>query len=145
MQTAGLSAPFFVLRPQLAGPRPLEAIEDPGDPERHDHERMESAPSQPVEPRRNIGRDDRPTWWRGCLSGECGFRCRHGALGASTIRRAPVRATIDGGSRSQMKKRELGRGRARAYARTRSKNYAYQNWKAHRSGALRPGYLDNPA
>ena len=34
---------------------------------------------------------------------------------------------------------------AAAHARTRSKNYAYQNWKAHRSGALRPGYLDNPA
>jgi hypothetical protein len=26
----------------------------------------------------------------------------------------------------------------RAHARTRSKNYAYQNWKAHLSGALRP-------
>ena len=34
---------------------------------------------------------------------------------------------------------------AAAHARTRSKNYAYQDWKAHRSGALRPGYLDNPA
>jgi hypothetical protein len=34
---------------------------------------------------------------------------------------------------------------SRTRAHARSKNYAYQNWKAHRSGALRPGYLDNPA
>ena len=27
---------------------------------------------------------------------------------------------------------------SRAHARARSKNYAYQNWKAHLSGALRP-------
>jgi hypothetical protein len=27
---------------------------------------------------------------------------------------------------------------ASAHARARSKNYAYQNWKAHLSGALRP-------
>ena len=32
----------------------------------------------------------------------------------------------------------IGFAAAHARARARSKNYAYQNWKAHLSGALRP-------
>ena len=60
---------FLERRRDGAGQRHLETIEDPGDPERHDHERMEPAPSQPVEPRRDIGRDDRPRCARRCVSG----------------------------------------------------------------------------
>ncbi len=42
-----------------AGERHLEAVEDPRDSERDDHEGVEAAPAQPVEPRRDVGRDHR--------------------------------------------------------------------------------------
>ena len=41
-----------------AGERDLEPVENPGDAERDDHQRVKAAPRQPVEPRRNIGLDD---------------------------------------------------------------------------------------
>ena len=50
LQSAGEIAP---------AERHLEAVEDPGDAERDDDERVEPAPGQPVEPRRDVGLDDR--------------------------------------------------------------------------------------
>ena len=41
-----------------AGQRHLETVEDPGDAERDDHQRMEAAPRQPIEARRDVGRND---------------------------------------------------------------------------------------
>ena len=41
-----------------AGERHLKAVENPRDAERHDDQRMETAPRQPVEPRRDVGFDD---------------------------------------------------------------------------------------
>ena len=46
-----------------AGERHLKPIEDPGDAERDHDQRVEAAPAQPIEPRWNVGRDDR----RACL------------------------------------------------------------------------------
>ena len=40
------------------GQRHLQAIQDPGHAERHDDQRVKTAPGQPVEPGRNIGFDD---------------------------------------------------------------------------------------
>ncbi len=42
-----------------AGERDFKPVEDPRDPECHHHQRMKAAPRQPVEPRRNVGFDDR--------------------------------------------------------------------------------------
>jgi hypothetical protein len=42
-----------------AGERHLEPIEDPGDPEGGNHQGVETAPRQPIEPRRDVGFDDR--------------------------------------------------------------------------------------
>ena len=55
-------------RRDRARERHFEPIEDPGDAERDHDERMEAAPPQPVEPRRDVGRDDRP----GCLARRAG-------------------------------------------------------------------------
>ena len=42
---------------QRARERHFEAVENPGDAERGDHQRMEPAPGQAVEPRRDVGFD----------------------------------------------------------------------------------------
>ncbi len=42
-----------------AGERHFQAVENPGDAERGDHQGMEAAPGQPVEPGGNVGIDDR--------------------------------------------------------------------------------------
>jgi len=47
-----------------AGKRHFEAVENPGDAEGYDHERVEARPGQPVEPRRNSRLDD----WRSLRS-----------------------------------------------------------------------------
>jgi hypothetical protein len=47
-----------------AGERHLEAVEDPGDAERHHHQGVEASPSQAVEPRRNVGLDNAGAQWR---------------------------------------------------------------------------------
>ncbi len=39
---------------QAAGKRHLQPVQDPGDAERGHHQRMEAAPGQPVEPRRDV-------------------------------------------------------------------------------------------
>ena len=41
-----------------AGERDLEPVENPGDAERRHDQRVETAPRQPVEPRRNVGLDN---------------------------------------------------------------------------------------
>ena len=41
-----------------AGERHFEPVEDPGDAERRDHQGVEAAPRQAVEPRRDVGFDD---------------------------------------------------------------------------------------
>jgi len=41
-----------------AGEGHLEAVEDPGDAERDDDQRVKAGPRQPVEPRRDVGLDD---------------------------------------------------------------------------------------
>ena len=41
-----------------AGQRHLQPIQNPGNAQRNDDKRMESAPGQPIEPRWNVGRDD---------------------------------------------------------------------------------------
>jgi phosphate/sulfate permease len=53
--------------------RYLETVQDPRDAQCHDHERVKPAPPQPIEPRRDIGRDHRLacrrwriSWERGC-------------------------------------------------------------------------------
>ena len=50
----------------------LEPVEDPGDPERQDHEDMKARPGQPVEPPRNVGFDRRGRGRRGFNSGHEG-------------------------------------------------------------------------
>src|SRR5262249_18895978 len=50
-----------------AGERHLETIKDPGYAKRHDDERMKPTPSQPVEPRWNIGGDDLGACFHGRL------------------------------------------------------------------------------
>ena len=43
---------------QAAGERHLQPVQDPGDAERRHHQRVEAAPGQAVEPRRDVGVDD---------------------------------------------------------------------------------------
>ena len=52
--------------------------------QRHDHERVEAAPAQPIEPRRDIGRDDRRACLRGCLSYERVGGCHLGLIGLAS-------------------------------------------------------------
>jgi hypothetical protein len=75
-------------RRDRAGERHLEAVEDPGDAERHHHQGVEAAPPQAVKARRDVG-GDHP-----CLRFRAGAgrrrQCRHGVI----ISRAPIKATI---------------------------------------------------
>src|SRR5262245_38939817 len=85
-----------------AGERHLEAVENPGDAERDDDEGMETAPPQPVEPRRDIGGDDprfraRRRAFRGncrryrhCLLTSGGLRSSNDLFAASVPLRSPA-------------------------------------------------------
>ncbi len=86
-----------------AGERDFQPVEDPGDAERDDDQRVEAAPRQPVEPRRNVGLDDRavgvPAELHDCGGGASGLERTAERLGSGRtsgrFRRSPRSAAAE--------------------------------------------------